>query len=276
MLRGYTEPLPVNTLLANLWKCFEADQSTQEQICELLADNAEITEAIIAESSKPVYGLSRTAENLGDAIARIGVMEVLKVVALRALEEFKGEPLTIYDSNWGEFMAESMGSALIMEFLAHDAELQPIQAYLCGLLHGVGKFPLMRLLQLIKPNAKAPHDMDFQRIARWERDEAGFDHSKLGGLMLDQWHYPEILVDTVSSHLHPMLGASGKKMACLLHLSRILLPIVRFPSHYNLYNVEIPLALLSVSGVRRGDIENCLPSVQVWLRNFLKAYLRSK
>lgn len=263
-------------LLASLWTCFEADESTQEQIAMLLEENPEMTAAVIKESGMPVYGHSGVADSLSDAIARIGVTEVLKVVALHVVEAFKSESLEFYDSNWAEFMTEAMGSALIMEFLSHDAELSPIQSYLCGLLHGVGKFPVMRLLQLIKPNARAPHDMDFLRIARWERDEAGFDHAKLGGLMLDHWGYPEIAVDTISNHLHPMLGASGKKMACLLHLSRVLLPIVRFPSHYNLNNVDIPLTLMNVSGVRRGDIESCLPGVQVWLRNFLKAYLQGK
>lgn len=236
----------------------------------LLSENEQMMAAVIEESGKPIYGHSGVAATLADAISRLGVTEVLKVVGIHAVEEFKGEPLQVYQSSWAEFLTEAMGTALIMEFLSHDAELPPVQAYLCGLLHEVGKFPVMRLLQLIKPNAKAPHDMDFQRVARWERDEAGFDHAKLGGLMLDHWGFPEIAVDAVSNHLHPMLGASGKKMACLLHLARVVLPIVRYPSHYNLNNIEIPLTLMNVAGVRRGDIEACLPGVQVWLRNFLK------
>lgn len=238
-----------------------------EDLAALIEQSEELTQALIRVGNSPTYGGLQSVQTLADALRRLGFSDTIKVAALHTHRSLISESLVVYDLTPEQFLVQALGVALLMEFLAHDAEINPSTAYVCGLLHGIGYFPVAKLLAKIKPKARAPADQDMLRLARWEREETGFDHAKLGGLMLDHWGFPEEITDTIANQFHPGLAASLKRSAALLFLSRRLLPCVLYPNHFHLAQIDLPLNVLNLANVRRLEIETCLPSVVAWLRS---------
>ncbi|MDX2110836.1 MAG: HDOD domain-containing protein [Verrucomicrobiota bacterium] len=267
VLKGFTEAPPDFALLAELWPIAQAPNSGLNDLANLIEESATLSAALIRVSNSAYYGSTTQIDTLAGALRRLGFNETIKVAALSTHRSFLQESLEVYGTTVEEVFDEALAVGLLMEFLAHEADVDPATAYVCGLVHGIGRFPVARLLSKIKPNARAPQVMDFTRLARWEREEIGFDHAKLGGLMLDQWGFPSNIVETVGSHLHPGLGAANKRLSSLLFVCRRLLPCVLHPAHYTLDQIDLPLTTLNFANTRRMDISACLPSVIAWHKN---------
>ncbi len=267
VLRGYSQPPPDFALLAELWPLSQRPESGIEDLAVLIQQSEGLSQALIRVGNSPPYGGWKPVQTLAEALRRLGFSDTLKVAALHTQRSLINESLIVYDLTPEQFVSQTLGVALLMEFLAHEAEINPSTAYVCGLLHGIGYFPVARLLTKIKPKARAPADQDILRLARWEREETGFDHAKLGGLMLDSWGFPKDITDVIANQFHPGLAASLKRPAALLFISRRVLPCVLYPQHFQLSQIDLPLNVLNLANIRRLEIETCLPSVIAWLRS---------
>ncbi|MEM6394230.1 MAG: HDOD domain-containing protein [Planctomycetota bacterium] len=105
------------------------------------------------------------------------------------------------------FWSHSLAVALAAEMIAkaHRApDLNPDEAFVCGLLHDVGKLALD--LALPKSYAKcvslaATHQGN---IATYERQLIGIDHHTAGKRLAEQWGLPLQLQDTIWLHGSPL------------------------------------------------------------------------
>lgn len=79
---------------------------------------------------------------------------------------------------------------------------EPELAFVAGLLHNVGKIPLM-LLEGENATLPVPHADSEPGSLEWEMGRYGMDHCEIGRSLGVAWNLPPVLIDAVEFHHHP-------------------------------------------------------------------------
>lgn len=102
------------------------------------------------------------------------------------------------------FWSHSLAVAILAEQIAlahgHDQELQPDEAFVCGLLHDVGKLALDHVLPRAFARVVELTDLSHGNIAEYERRAMGIDHHTAGKRLAEQWQLPHRLQDCIWLH----------------------------------------------------------------------------
>jgi putative nucleotidyltransferase with HDIG domain len=101
--------------------------------------------------------------------------------------------------------------------LIGSKEIDPELAYVCGLLHDIGRFIL---LQELPENLKAVDDSEWgspEELVAAEQAICGFDHAQLGWRACRAWRIPDVIADVVRLH-HRCTGPQADDRVSLRNL----------------------------------------------------------
>lgn len=270
ILKGF-EVIPPNfTVLVRICKLLREEYTDLAQITELIEIDPSLAAAIVRLSNCAYFGCPEPATSLDEAVQRIGFSEVLKLVALVSQMTLAEKQLDCYSMTPDDIWQHSLATAIFMEFLAYDVKQDPGSAYLIGLLHGIGKYPFADLIQKVKPQAVAPLKLDFAELARWERQQVGHDHAKIGATLMQNWGFPESVWMPIQNYMRPFLSSAHKRTACLLHLSCLIAPVLTDPEHFSLSELYLPPGILSACEIEMETIEGYISPAMAWLRTTSK------
>ena len=167
------------------------------------------------------YGFPRKISSITHAVVILGFNTVRNV----ALSAFVLDAFVARDLPFGyrEFWIHCLGTGVAASALAKRRGLaQAEDAFMAGLLHDVGKI-------VLHVYARPEYAGVFRRvkerdclILEAERDVLGMTHAEVGGLLLDAWHIPEHLVETVKLHHEPDGASAGPDLTAAVHLGDIL------------------------------------------------------
>jgi putative nucleotidyltransferase with HDIG domain len=146
-------------------------------------------------SSAPISQIN----SLQEAVARVGADAIAGLItSMAVLRVFvpvhQGEKELWIHSIQVAVIAKKLSSLL------PALKIDPNQAYLCGLLHDIGRFVMFdkaaaQLKEVEGKNWQTPEE-----LIEAELDVCGFDHSKLGGRVCAKWGLPEMVRRVVAYH----------------------------------------------------------------------------
>jgi len=89
------------------------------------------------------------------------------------------------------------------------------EAFVCGLLHDIGKVTLDMLYpEEFRAAADRAHS-EGKFIRETERETFGMDHAEVGGLLGEHWNLPASVVDAIQYHHAPEESAQNPRQADL-------------------------------------------------------------
>ncbi len=175
------------------------DESFFDKVLELSQEDPTFALQVIrlgnSASSAPISQI----KSLQEAVARVGADAIAGLItSMAVLRVFV--PVSPGEK---ELWIHSIQVAVITKKIASlltALKIDPNQAYLCGLLHDIGRFVMFdkaasELQRVEKVNWKTPEEL----IAA-ELSICGFDHSKLGGRVCAKWGLPELVRGVVAYH----------------------------------------------------------------------------
>ena len=109
--------------------------------------------------------------------------------------------------NHTEFWLHCLAVAVAAERIAAahpgDKELRPSEAFVCGLLHDIGKLALERILPKSYERVVELVELNQSNIAEFERRVVGMDHHTAGKRLAEQWQLPHMIQDCIWLHGQP-------------------------------------------------------------------------
>jgi len=264
--KGFEEIPPNFQILLELTRLLKDEYAELTQVVSLIKTDAGLASAVVRLSNCAYFGCSEPSKTIDEAVQRIGFSEVVKLVSLISHRQFVGESLQTYSMDADTFWRQSLASAVFMEFIAYDVEVEPGIAYLVGLLSEVGKYPISALLKKVKPYLRVEKDLDFIQMAKWERQECNYDHAKTGSGLLELWGFHQTVYQPIGSQIRPLLMGQGRKLASMLHITRIVSPCLLQPHENHFEDFYISDAILGAAGLDRSIIEGYLGPAVAWLR----------
>jgi putative nucleotidyltransferase with HDIG domain len=133
---------------------------------------------------------------INQATIRIGTTAVRNVVLAVCLSSRLAEA-RVYGPQGRDLLDHSIGTACMARVVAPPARVDPDEAFLCGLLHDIGKLFVLKLAKdFAKAGGPAPADGEVAEVlcAR---------HADMGAHLLHSWQLPGVMVEVARHHHAP-------------------------------------------------------------------------
>ncbi len=163
--------------------------TNQQQIAELIGQDAAITSKIIAVSNTSYYRGVDKNHSLEQAIGRLGQDKTLEIVEFISAHSL----YTVSHKQYGEIMQQlwqhSLRCAYAAQITCNELQLElESNVFMMGLLHNIGKLILLQLVAELDKQLKPENDDDglelFYVLTSY--------HRQIGATLLKRWDLPQI------------------------------------------------------------------------------------
>ncbi len=201
------------------------DQADVREIIKLIESDPSLTAKVLGLCRRADTGLGNRITTVDRAVIMIGFeavrnavlsIEIYDLFEPTVLEESPAQStndessqLNIQDSQaltnrgfdraafWKHCLGVAVTTELLIETGLKKSEFTPAEGFVCGLLHGLGKLALDRLLPRCYARVAEIADREMTNIAEVERSVIGVDHHTVGKRLGELWGLPFILQDVM-------------------------------------------------------------------------------
>jgi putative nucleotidyltransferase with HDIG domain len=186
------------------------------RISLVISDDPSLTSMLLKVSNSVFYGARREITTVQEAVVRLGLKEVRKLVVDISMVNYVSDlPEGLLDPL--QYWQHSIGVAICIEVL-HDLIDYNVpngpQAHVVGLLHDIGR--MITSTYLREAHENLPEDPDEwgadENIIEIERERLGIDHAQIGAAVLEHWGLPMKIVNCVRFHHEPEVSPKEQRM----------------------------------------------------------------
>ncbi|MCH9032016.1 MAG: HDOD domain-containing protein [candidate division Zixibacteria bacterium] len=155
---------------------------------------------ILCVANSPFFGQQREIKQISQAVQLIGARAVLAFALSLSIYKLTADLPGKLDRK--RFWRHSLETAVAGRLLAESiAGVDPEEAFICALLHDIGKVALEGSRPEIYGRILAETEAG-GHLRELEQDEWGVDHTAVGQFLLEQWNLPSEICEAVGNH-HP-------------------------------------------------------------------------
>jgi diguanylate cyclase (GGDEF)-like protein len=193
-------------LPAGVYQLFEAlaDEDTdRHRLAGILDQCPSLAAKLVGLANSAYFSRVARVNGVSDAIFVIGFRTVRSLATATALQEpFANNQCDAFQP--GRFWLQAVLTAHAARELAKKAapalSLNPDEAYLSGLLHGIGLLALAHLFPLEFNRVLEQADQNAGTLTELIRQQFGATHRTVGAALLKRWHLPDLFVSTTAHY----------------------------------------------------------------------------
>ncbi len=205
----------------------EDPNSDFETVARLIETDPALNARVLRLANSALYGLSTKVERILHALTLIGLRATHHLVlATVLLSQFRNLPLGVVSMR--SFWEHSVACGVLARLIARrGTSIDPDQAYLCGLLHDIGRLPLYLFEPLDMRAALQAHRERQGHLHDLERHYLGMDHTEVGQALLSQWQLPQVLCETAAAHHTPARPSAYPVEIAVVHVADLIVNSLR-------------------------------------------------
>ena len=214
-------PIPqiANQILATA----ENPNASLSDVADIILYDPMTTANVLRACNSAYYGLPRKVDSIHDAVALLGLEQILDIVLLKSGAANLQKKQDGYGLDEGDLWRYSVSSALIARELAEKKALKTSHlVFTAALLKDIGKVILNRFVgdSFAKINDLVQNQgFSFKEA---EKKVIGADHAELGGLVASNWKFSPKMVYIIQNHHLSDDRARSDLETCLVYLSDII------------------------------------------------------
>jgi putative nucleotidyltransferase with HDIG domain len=193
-------PLPGSALRVALLS-MDMNVSTTA-VAEAIGCDPVLTTRILRAANSPLYAVERKFTNLTSAVNALGNLAINQLVVIYAVSDAfhqNSKNSRLERPLWRHSVAVAVGAREICNALnLRSGE----EAFLCGLLHDIGKLLLMRHdAQIYEQVEKYAEEHERVEV---EQEIYKFTHAEIGALVANRWGLADEVSKAIFDHHHPI------------------------------------------------------------------------
>ena len=198
--------------------------SSANQLAEVVAQDQATSAKVLNLANSAFYGFSRKISTIRQAVVVLGFDTIRSLALSVAVYDTFSEPSGVVSFDREAFWMHSIGCGTASRLISKEMELRDGGTYFsAGLLHDLGKMILDMHFGDQYRDVVAQIAASGRPAWHVEQELLDIDHSEVGGLLAQQWKFPEVLVNPISFHHDPLSAHSEFLRATLVvHLGDIL------------------------------------------------------
>lgn len=196
--------------------------SSSADLAHVINEDAALAARLLRIANSAFYSFVSKVETVANAVTVLGTQQLRDLIlASTVLKLFKDIPEEYV--NMESFWRHSIAVGILSRTIAsYRKETNVERFFVAGLLHDIGR--LIALVEIPKDIARAFERAKNEEIMLFmaEREEIGFDHAKLGGMLLEAWQLSPRLVEAVYYHHAPERAIQYPMDAATIHVADII------------------------------------------------------
>ena len=206
-------PAAVTELLTS----FDNEDVDIGAIARLISRDQGLAARVLRVANSSFYGLQSKVASINEAVVVIGFRAVRSMVlAVGVTGLFKVEHCAGFD--FRGYLRHGVATGLVARALAKGCERNPEMAFTGGILHDLGQLALAANFPSELAAALAYREQHDCFMVVAERDLLGIDHAMVGGMLAENWRFPETLRAALADH-HAPAAATADSLADLIHVA---------------------------------------------------------
>jgi putative nucleotidyltransferase with HDIG domain len=198
---------------------------TARELQTVITQDQALTARILKIVNSAMYSLRREVSTVSHAVAVMGLQTIRSVIMAACVQQvFKTGSNRSQDLG-GKLLSEhSWGAAIAARLIAQRVRYpNPEEAFLCGLMHDIGKPVMLKNLQ-------AQYMPILNEVYRGQTNfydaelkAFGFSHAHVGALLGAKWNFPPQLPEAIGFHHDPTSAPNHARLACTISLANSLM-----------------------------------------------------
>ena len=189
------------------------DESHTNEVVELISSDPALTGKVLALCRRADVAVREEVLSIDRAVVLLGFNAIRNaVLSVKVLEVFKdcgaekqsqSETSFNHTGFWRHCLATATAAQLIAQAHPGEKDIPASEAFVCGLLHDIGKLALYLVLPKSYDQVIGLADLNQADIAEFERRVLGIDHHTAGKRLAEQWQLPHRMIDCLWLHGTP-------------------------------------------------------------------------
>ena len=213
----------VPTIVIKLNEVMDDPHASSSDVAQIVGSSPSLSTILLRIVNSAAFGLPVKVDSIVRAVSLLGNREISSLaIGISVMQAFQDIPEKIIDMS--SFLIHSLACATITRIIAALANIRNTeQLFIAGLLHDVGKLILFKYfpdhsLALLSQHRSEENQQSLYKI---EKATIGITHSKIAGLLLKKWNFPDSLQNNIIHHHNPSL-ADHTEAAVIIQLADII------------------------------------------------------
>lgn len=189
------------------------------EVADLVKVDPSLSASLLQVANSSLYRRGEEVDSIDQAINRVGLRELHRLVALAMAQQMAVGGLPAYGVSAERLWENSVMVALALAGLAKAAGQDERQAYTIGLLRSIG----FALFQVLVRKRDLPELTTAERTPRgreeWELRHFGTTAPEVSEKLLRAWEFPREIAAAVGAQYRPDRSSGASRWAALLHLA---------------------------------------------------------
>lgn len=182
------------------------------RIARVIAKDQVLATRVLRLANSAYCAPMQEVTTVNDAIVRMGTGPVRNVV-LAVCFTSRLQGANVYGPHAKELVDHAIGTAYLARLVAERVGIDADEAFMCGLLHDMGKLLLQKLARdFIKFGVPTPSEQEIEAVCR-DR------HPEIGARLLRHWQLPSALESPVRYHHDPAAATSHGQEAAVTYMA---------------------------------------------------------
>ena len=186
---------------------------TAKRIATVVGKDPVLATRVLQLANSAFSGSAVQITSINDAVVRLGTQSVRNVVTAvcvaSILADKGGNPM-----RGRELIDHGIGTAYVAWLIAEAVGEPRDEAFVCGLLHDIGKLLIQQLAQTPEKGIRKPSPTELSAVMA-ER------HPEFGGHLLRAWELPSALHEAATFHHHPEKVPGSRAVAVAYAANRL-------------------------------------------------------
>jgi len=185
---------------------------TISHLAQLITKDQVLTTRLLSLANSAYYMSSIDVTTVPEAIMRMGAGAV-RNLAVTLCVTSRMRDRNVYGAHGQLLVDHGLGTAYVARLVADDAGADPDQAFLCGLLHDIGKMVILKWhYDHVKRTGQAMDATELaELLTRW--------HPQVASLAFRRWGLPSELDEPVLHHHDYTQATTARRMAAVIYLA---------------------------------------------------------
>lgn len=169
-------------------------EASAQELAEIIVTDAALSTRLIHVANSPLYRGNSEINNIQMAVSRLGNSIVGSIITSLVMQQMFRPTTKLLEKYFRDIWEHSIQVSSISRALAaFTPHLNRDEAMLAGLIHQIGKLPILTLVEKIPEFKDSPSRMD-KLLEK--------AHPAIGKLIMDSWTFPQELKAVASEYVN--------------------------------------------------------------------------
>jgi len=210
-----------------------------------ITSDPSLTADILKLANSAGFFASRKIDNINEALVRIGLKNLKFMLIATSSKTILEKRYKKFESIWNHCIK----TAFYARTLAQQLGLRGVddQAFICGLLHDIGKIVLLSVdLDITNKIAEIVQQHRIRTTTVIEEISIGISHSTIGKLIAEKWNFADFMIEGIEFHHTPHQSKpENRQVTYITYLANLLCGVESKKYEY-LYADSIVLESLGI------------------------------